>query len=88
MAQCTLIHSLDQNYDAIVIEKLKKHGFSVSEIFFSAAKDINLKNTDAVVICGGENCRAGLASHMNAYLKKRRESNCFRRSSICDRILS
>ncbi len=70
MAQCTLIHSLDQNYDAIVIEKLKKHGFSVSEIFFSAAKDINLKNTDAVVICGGENCRAGLASHMDAYLKK------------------
>ena len=69
MAHCTLIRSRHAEYDAAVIEAVKQQGFSITEVPFEKAADsAAFSNTDAVIVCGGADCAAGLASRMNAYL--------------------
>ena len=69
MIHCTLIHSLNGAYDKTVISALTEQGFRITEVPFEKAADSAVfSNTDAVIVCGGADCAAGLSAYADAYL--------------------
>ena len=69
MPKCTLVRSLHDHYDSIVINALQKHGYQVQVVPFEESSRA-FQQDDPIIICGAQDCIAGTASLSQDFLNR------------------
>ena len=69
MSKCTLIHSLHDHYDSIVISALQSYGYEVDVIPFENSAEA-FKKDDPIILCSAQDCMAGTATLAQEFLNR------------------
>lgn len=69
MPKCTLVRSLHDHYDSIIINALQNHGYQVEVVSFENSSSAFMHD-DPVILCAAQDCVAGTASLAQDFLNR------------------